>query len=151
MTAEEVAALGPGLASLMSMEQLEAAALLLASVKTATTTQNVTSVHAVRQTFFNHLQRCIRMPAGGAHAGGSQQTGFELELVSTCAVSAMFGGWPNHESSSYGKRQSWELRTMQDLSDRLALHQHPAGWGAMQGKPMALPASFIVFLQSLSR
>ena len=138
MTAEEVAALGPGLASLMDMRQLEEAALLLASITTATTSQNVTTIRCVRQAFTNHLQRCMRMPAGGAHGGGSQQTGFEMELVSAAAASAMFGDWPNHEATSRGCKQSWELRSMEDISKLLALHEKPAGWGAMMGKPMPL-------------
>ena len=138
MTADEVAALGPGLASLMSTVQLEAASLLLASIMASTATQNAMPISCVRQTFTNHLQRCIRMPAGGAHAGGSQQTGFELELVSACALSEMFQQWPNHETSTTGHRQSWELRNMEDLAEHLALHLKPAGWGALQGKPMPL-------------
>ena len=40
------------------------------------------------------------MPAGGASAGGSQQTGFEMELITAQAASRMFQGWPNRESSS---------------------------------------------------
>ena len=138
MTATEVAALGTGLAALMSIEQLKAAAVLVASILDATTTQNVNSTMIVHRTFMNHLQRCIRMPAGGAHAGGSQQTGFEMELVSPCAASEMFASWPNAEVTGGGRRRSWELRTMQELADHLALEQSPAGWGALQGKPMPL-------------
>ena len=40
MTAPEVAALGPGLANLMSIEQLEAAARLLSTIQVATA-QNI--------------------------------------------------------------------------------------------------------------
>ena len=81
MTAAEVAALGPGLASRMSMEQLEAAVLLFTTLGN-TTTQNVVSIPDLRQAFVNHMRGCMRMPRGGALAGGSQQTGFEIPLVS---------------------------------------------------------------------
>ena len=136
MTASEVAALGPGLASLMNREQLTAAYLLFNNIAVATTQNLVLPLTAVRNVFMNHLQRCIRMPAGGAAAGGSQQTGFEMELVTAAAASQMFASWPNHESSNYGNTQSWELRNMEDLAERLALEE--TGWGAMQGKPMTI-------------
>ena len=80
----------------------------------------------------------MRMPAGGAMGGGSQQTGFEMELVSAMGASALFKGWPNHESTNSGRRQSWEIRSMEELSDLLCLHDPPAGFGAMMGKPMAI-------------
>ena len=105
----------------MSMQQLEAATQLLASIMAVSTTECVVPISIVRQTFMNHLQRCIRMPAGGALAGGSQQTGFEMEMVTPSAASVMFANWPNHQATSTGCRQSWELRSMQDLGDCLAL------------------------------
>jgi hypothetical protein len=138
MTADEVAALGPGLASRMSMEQLEAASVLFNSLSISTTEQNSNPIADVHRVFMNHLQRCIRMPAGGATAGGSQQTGFEMELVTADAASAIFGSWPNHEASSHGRRVSWELRSMETLADKLALQDEPAGWGAMMGKPIPI-------------
>ena len=49
----------------------------------------------------------------------------------------MFETWPNRESSMNGHRLSWELRSMEDLADRLALERE--GWGALQGKPMTIP------------
>ena len=138
MSAEEVAALGPGLASLMSIEQLTEAFLLLNSISASTTQQNSNSMEAVRLVFMNHLHRCIRMPAGGATSGGSQQTGFEIELITSDAASRIFEGWPNREASSGGRRMSWELRSMDDLADKLALQT--AGWGGLQGKPMPIAA-----------
>ena len=138
MTAEQVAALGLGLAARMSVAQLHAATLLHGSIQRATTTENVIPMSVVKRAFMNHMQKCIRMPAGGALAGGSQQTGFEMELVSSACVSELCAGWPNHETAESGCRQSWELRTMEELSEHLALHKPPAGWGAMQGKAMAL-------------
>ena len=138
MTANEVAALGEGLVSRMSAEQLRAAAVLYSTISSATTKANVIPIEVLRQTFMNHLQRHIRMPAGGALAGGSQQTGFEMELVGASGVSQLLAGWPNHESTQLGRRQSWELRTMEELSEKLMLHESPAGWGAMLGKPIAI-------------
>ena len=132
-----MAALGPGLASVMSMEQLAEASLLYNAIITSTTEQNMNSMKVVRTTFMNHLQRCVRMPAGGAAAGGSQQTGFEMELISAAGAQKMFETWPNRESSMNGHRLSWELRSMEDLADRLALERE--GWGALQGKPMTIP------------
>ena len=73
----------------------------------------------------------------GAAAGGSQQTGFEMELISAAGAQKMFETWPNRESSMNGHRLSWELRSMEDLADRLALERE--GWGALQGKPMTIP------------
>ena len=140
MSAEEVQALGPALASRMSTEQLEAASLMFNSIATATTEHNLNTIMGVRRVFTNHLKSCIRMPAGGAGAGGSQQTGFEMELVTSDAASRIFEGWPNKESSRGGKSMSWELRSMEDMAAKLALQDSPAGWGAMQGKPITIPA-----------
>ena len=138
MSAEKLAALGPGLASRMSMEQLREASLLFNSLSVATTEQNSVSVAMVHHVFMNHLLHCMRMPAGGATARGSQQTGFEMELISAETASRMFNSWPNPESLSQGRRLSWELRTMEDLAKLLALEQAPAGWGAFMGKPMPI-------------
>ena len=132
MSAEEIQALGPGLASRMSFEQLKAASLMFNSISAATTEHNSNTIIGVRLVFANHLKSCIRMPAGGAGAGGSQQTGFEMELVTSDAASRIFEGWPNKESSRGGKSMSWELRSMEDMAAKLALQDPPAGWGAMQ-------------------
>ena len=35
----------------------------------------------LRQAWANHWNRVVRMSAGGAHRGGSMQTGFEMELL----------------------------------------------------------------------
>ena len=136
MSAAEVAALGPGLASRMSTEQLTAATLLHNSISIATTEHMSVPLPAVRLVFMNHLQRCIRMPAGGATAGGSQQTGFEMEMITAEAANQMFKNWPNRESANNGRKLSWELRNMTDLAEQLALEE--TGWGCMQGKPMAI-------------
>ena len=83
MTAQEVAALGPGLASKMSKEQLAEAVRLYNAISGAPTPQNSVPLATVSLVFNNHLRGCIRMPAGGATAGGSQQTGFEMELITS--------------------------------------------------------------------
>ena len=137
MTTASVSALGPGLASRMSMEQLQAAYLLYSSINHVATNVNAMSLAATRQTFMNHLKSIVRMPHGGAAGGGSQQTGFEMELVSSTGANALFAGWPNYQSSHAGHRQSWELRSMEDLL-LLKLHEKPAGWGAMMGKPIPM-------------
>ena len=138
MTEAEVAALGSGLAARMSMDQLAEAFRLYSSIARSATHENFTPMSVVHQTFTNHIQRVLRMPAGGAQAGGSQQTGFEMELVSSPAAGAFFRAWPNHESTNAGRRQSWEIQSMEDLDNILNLQESPAGFGALMGKPMAL-------------
>ena len=136
MSANEVQILGTGLASLMSMAQLGAAVALFDSLSTAIADRNTISLTHLRQAFFNHVKACLRMPAGGAMAGGSMQTGFEMELVSTIGIGLLMAGWPNHESLNNGRRRSWELRTMEELAAHLKLETQ--GWGALMGKPMAI-------------
>ena len=139
MTSEQVSALGPGLASLMSMMQLQECAELYAAITTASCQLNTVPLLEVRKAFNNHLKSCLRMPRGGAGMGGSQQTGFEMELISMSGARELMAGWPNHESAQAGKRQSWELRTMDELAEHLALQEpETAGWGAFQGRPIAL-------------
>ena len=136
MSANEVQILGTGLASLMSMAQLGAAVALFDSLSTAIADHNTISLTHLRRAFFNHVKSCLRMPAGGAMAGGSMQTGFEMELVSTIGIGLLMAGWPNHESLNNGRRRSWELRTMEELAAHLKLETQ--GWGALMGKPMAI-------------
>ena len=135
MTSNEVQNLGTGLAALMSMDQLQAAVILYNSLAVLTTQQNTISISHLRQAFFNHMKACLRMPRGGASAGGSHK-GFEMELVSSMGISQLMHGWPNHEAPSE-HRQSWELRTFEELATHLALESQ--GWGALQGRPMAIP------------
>jgi hypothetical protein len=65
----------------MSMEQLSEASLLYNAIITSTIEQNMNPMKVVRTTFMNHLQRCVRMPAGGAAAGGSQQSKQPTSLI----------------------------------------------------------------------
>jgi hypothetical protein len=97
----------------MSTEQLEEASLLFNSLAIASTEHNSVPIASVLTAFNNHLRGCICMPAGGASAGGSQQTGFEMELITAQAASRMCQRWPNRESSSGGRKLSWELRCVQ--------------------------------------
>ena len=137
MPASEIQALGTGIASLMSTAQLEAAVLLYSSIVTATADQNTVSIHHIRTAFFSHLKACIRMPAGGANAGGSQQTGFEMDLISVIGITRLMDGWPNHQLSEQGRRHSWELRTMEELAEHLEL-EIATDWGVLMGRPMPL-------------
>lgn len=136
MTPAEVQSLGTGLASRMSMGQLKAAVRLFDSLTTATAEQNTISIPHLRLAFLNHVKSCLRMPAGGATSGGSQQTGFEMELTSLIGVSQLLSSWPNHEMQNGGRRQSWELRSMDELAVHLDLES--TSWGALMGKPMAI-------------
>ena len=135
MSSNEVQSLGTGLAALMSTDQLQAAVILYNSLSLLTTQQNTTSIPHLRQAFFNHVKACLRMPHGGASAGGSMQTGFEMELVSSMGIWQLMHGWPNHEKQNE-HRQSWELRSMEELAMHLKLESQ--GWGALQGRPMAI-------------
>ena len=118
------------------MDQLKEAAVLYKSISNATTEQNTNPLAEVHVVLNNHLRGCIRMPAGGAALGGSQQTGFELELITAESANTMFQGWPNRQSTAAGEKLSWELRSMEDLAEMLAFED--TGWGAMQGKPIPL-------------
>ena len=127
----------------MSLQQLEAASRLLATIQVSTQ-QNLINMEVVRQTFMNHVQRCIRIPRGGANAGGSMQTGFDMELLSADGASQLLAGWPNHQTNASGTVHSWEIRNMQDMAIHMAFERKPAGWGALQGRPMAaLPGSVV--------
>ena len=137
MPMSAVQELGPGLASLMSVAQLETAVLLYESIMTATEDWNSVSIQHVRTAFYSHLKACLRMSAGGASARGSQQTGFEMELISAIGITRLMDGWPNFERSEGGRRQSWELRTMEELAAHLKL-ESTTDWGVMQGRPMPI-------------
>ena len=119
--------MGLWLVDLMSEAQLAAAAERYHSTIAAETQFMVPST-LLQKTWMNHWQRVVRMPAGGAAAGGSMQTGFEMELVSEPAIRALMEGWPNHQALPRGGH-SWEARTMEDAG-RLRF----ADWGVLNGK-----------------
>lgn len=79
------------------------------------------------------------MPAGGANAGGSQQTGFELELVTPRGAMTLFKEWPNHDFIRFG--HTWEARTMEECESLLSFEELPAGWGYGNAKPAPLTTS----------
>ena len=121
--------MGPALLELMSEDQLQQAATRYA-MSIAPRKQYVLSMAHLEQAWMNHWQRVLRMPAGGAHAGGAMQTGFEMELVSSVAVRSLMTNWPNHQSIRFG--HSWELRTMEEAAEGLHFHK----WGLMNAKPI---------------
>ena len=128
-TSAEIESMGLWLVDLMSEAQLAAAAERYHSTIAAETQFMVPST-LLQKTWMNHWQRVVRMPAGGAAAGGSMQTGFEMELVSEPAIRALMEGWPNHQALPRGGH-SWEARTMEDAG-RLRF----ADWGVLNGKPI---------------
>ena len=79
----------------------------------------------------------MKMPAGGAHSGGSQQTGFEMELMTAASSKAIFGQWPNFQRSKLG--MSWEARTMEECESVLCFEESLAGWGIGNLKPAPPP------------
>ena len=79
----------------------------------------------VRRVISRHWQRCLRMPAGGAHGGGSMQTGFELELFPEETAIELFADWPHFQRSA--TNVSWECRSMEDCAHYLNLQLW--GWG----------------------
>ena len=133
-TPEEVAALGTSLIPLMSDDQLSAAMAAYFSSAAGTRKSYLVGYRHLRQVVANHWRSCIKMPAGGAHAGGAQQSGFEVQLVPSFAVKQLFQEWPNYESVRLG--HSWECRTMEQCASVLGFAEKPSGWGALNGKPI---------------
>ena len=114
---------------MMTPEQLEQAAMNYRSYLAPLKHFMVSRSH-VEQVWHNHWQRIMRMPAGGAHGGGAMQTGFEMELVSACAVRTLMQSWPNYQSIRFG--HSWELRSMEEAGEGLAFRR----WGLLNAKPI---------------
>ena len=90
----------------------------------------------LRQAWANHWNRVVRMPAGGAHGGGSMQTGFEMELLPLAAALELMKGWPNHQQQPRGGH-SWEARTMKEAGEMLRFGE-TGGWGVFNAKPIPL-------------
>ena len=130
-TAPEIEGMGLWVVDLLSDTQLAAAAERHHA--TATTKAFLMPVALVRQTWMNHWHRVMRMPAGGATAGGSMQTGFEMELLTASAARELMEGWPNQQDMR-GGGLSWEARTMEEAGKLLDFAK--AGWGALNGKPI---------------
>ena len=128
VTKEEVENLGDAIVLLMNDSQLKAASMQFVRVEPMK--HYLVTMKHLEQAWLNHWQRVIRMPAGGAHAGGAMQSGFEMELVTSCGIRQLMGGWPNHQSIRFG--HSWELRTMEEVAEALNFTK----WGVMNGKPI---------------
>ena len=131
MTASQIEGMGPWLVDLLSGSQLEAAAARY-NANTSLNQQFLVPMTLLRTTWNNHFHRCMRMPAGGAQAGGSMQTGFEMEMLTAAAVHELMAGWPNPQEVRGGL--SWEARTMEEAGSLLDFAA--AGWGALNGKPI---------------
>ena len=128
-----IGALGEELIPLMTDEQLEAAMVAYYRTVAVRKFMMVAYLH-VRRVLASHWRKCMKMPAGGAHAGGAQQTGFEMSLVSSNGVKELFNHWPNYQSVRLG--HSWECRTMEECASVCDFAASPAGWGALNGKPI---------------
>ena len=86
----------------------------------------------------------MRMPAGGAQAGGSMQTGFEMEMLTAATARVLMKGWPNQQELRGGL--SWEVRTMEEAGTLLDFAKEPAKWGALNGKPIPPLPQTLVFV-----
>ena len=117
---------------MMEIAQLEAAHKYYA-LNHAPRRAMVVSLENVRKVIGNHWRSVLKMPAGGAHAGGSMQTGFDMELISAAAVRTLFSAWPNYEKIKMG--HSWEARTMEECALVCAFQDSPTGWGMWNGRP----------------
>ena len=126
--------MGLWVVDLLSESQLAAAAERF-HASSAQNQQFLVPIALMRSTWANHWHRVMRMPAGGAHAGGSMQTGFEMEMVTAAAASELMTAWPNRQELRAG-RVSWEARTMQQAGALLDFGKEPAKWGALNGKPV---------------
>ena len=128
----DVVDLGGCLIGMMSEEQLRLAHVYY-NLNHAPRLAMTLSLDNVRRVYANHWRSILKMPAGGATAGGSMQSGFEMEMVTAAAVRKLFANWPNYQSIRMG--HSWEARTMQECALVCAFQDQPFGWGMWNGKP----------------
>jgi hypothetical protein len=129
--------MGLWVVDLLSDEQLTAAAERYHATIATTEQFLLVPLAGLHQQWFTHWQRCIRMPAGGAAAGGSMQTGFEMELIPRSAIDALMEGWPNFQEMR--SRCSWEVWTIEQAGELLNF----SGWGVQNGKPIPPSASHL--------
>ena len=80
--------MGNSLIPLMTEEQLRAATEYY--IRVGPRDQMMVGYRHVKQVMANHWRSCLKMPAGGGHAGGAQQSGFEMTLVSAVGVRKLF-------------------------------------------------------------
>lgn len=135
ITDEDIANLGLVVVPMLSVEQLRAAHEHF-SLHSALRPSMMVNLSTVHRAMCNHWRSCLKMPAGGANAGGSQQTGFEMELVTPRGAKELFKNWPNHQIMR--RAHTWEARTMQECASLLAFEELPAGWGMGNAKPAPL-------------
>lgn len=121
---EDIADLGGVLIPMMSMTQLEEAVKYY-RLHHATLQSTTISLMKVRRVMANHWRSCLKLPAGGAHAGGSQQTGFDMEMIDPATARVLFRGWPNYQSIRWG--HSWECRTMEEIAAVLSFEDALSG------------------------
>lgn len=133
---QDIQDLGLVVVEMLSVEQLQAAHERFGLHHAIRPTMQV-SLTAIRRVMCNHWRSCLKMPAGGANAGGSQQTGFEMELITPRAARELFKSWPNHEFIRMG--MTWEARTVEDCASSLSFEELPAGWGLGNTKPTPPP------------
>jgi len=129
---QDIHDMGTTIVPRLTMAQLQAAYEHYA-MKHAHSKFMTTSFSTVNRVLCNHWRSCLKMPAGGANAGGSQQTGFELELITSAGARAIFSSWPNHQFIRLG--HTWEARTMEEAELLLCFEELPAGWGVGNAKP----------------
>ena len=132
MTASRIEEMGLWVVDLLSTSQLEAAAARFHAT-VAQDKQFFVPRALLRQTWTNHWHRCLRMPAGGAGAGGSMQTGFEMEMLTVASARDLMAGWPNFQELS-GGGLAWEARTMEQAGSLLDFSS--TKWGALNAKPI---------------
>ena len=107
----DIVGMGLWAVDLLSNEQLAAAANRYFALQQEKK-EFMVATTLLRQTWTNHWQRVMRMPAGGAQGGGSMQTGFEMEMVTVEMARVLMKGWPNQQDMRCGGL-SWEARTME--------------------------------------
>ena len=124
---------------MMSMTQLEEAVKYY-RLHHATLQSTTISLTKVRRVMANHWRSCLKLPAGGAHAGGSQQTGFDMEMIDPATARVLFRGWPNYQSIRWG--HSWECRTMEEIAAVLSFEDALSGYGVANIRPAALKTGY---------
>ena len=124
--------MGLWVVDILSDQQLAAAAARYRAICAGDQHYLVEFAH-LRKAWANHWNAIMRMPAGGAHWGGSLQTGFEMELTTLPAVLELMKDWPNYESS--GSLHSWEARSMEEAGEGLNFGK-TSDWGVANAKPI---------------
>ena len=87
--------------------------------------------------FFRQMKSHMKTPRGGLAGGGSQQTTFEMPMVTKEGAEAMFGTWPKKLGET---DPCWELKTMTECDSYLAFQDsHTArAWGLGNCRPLSV-------------